>query len=67
MSAYELLLSPISCRGRMLKNRLTSSKCALQGFNIDQAGDFYAGLAKNGAATVTGCCPFLISPTMKEC
>ena len=53
MSAYELLLSPIACRGKTLKNRLTSSKCALQGFTIDQAGDFYAGLAKNGAATVT--------------
>ena len=50
---YELLLSPVSVGGKTLKNRLTSSKCALQGFTIEQAGDFYAGLAKNGAATVT--------------
>ena len=49
---YEMLLSPIQIRGKTLKSRMLSSKCALQNFTMEQAIEFYTGLAKNGAATV---------------
>ncbi len=49
---YELLLSPLQIRSKTLKNRMLSSKCALQCFTMEQAFEFYSGLAKTGAATV---------------
>lgn len=50
---YELLLSPFKIGNVTLKNRIMGSKCALQSFTLEQAREFYAGMAKNGAATVT--------------
>ena len=50
---YERLLSPVQIGSRTLKNHMLGSKCALQSFTLEQAAEFYAGLARNGAATVT--------------
>ena len=50
---YELLLSPFKIGNVTLKNRIMGSKCALQSFTLEQAREFYADMAKNGAATVT--------------
>ena len=50
---YAQLLSPLKIGNVTLKNRMMGSKCALQSFTLDQAREFYADMAKNGAATVT--------------
>lgn len=53
MATYEHLLSPLKIGNVTLKNRIMGSKCALQSFTLEQAREFYADMAKNGAATVT--------------
>ena len=50
---YAHLLSPLKIGNVTLKNRMMGSKCALQSFTLEQAREFYADMAKNGAATVT--------------
>ncbi len=50
---YTRLLSPLKIGNVTLKNRIMGSKCALQSFTLEQAVEFYADMAKNGAATVT--------------
>lgn len=50
---YSHLLSPFKIGNVTLKNRMMGSKCALQSFTLEQAREFYADMARNGAATVT--------------
>ncbi len=51
---YPHLMSPLTIRGKVLKNRMLNSKCAAyQANELELAGDFYENLARNGAATVT--------------
>ena len=57
---YELLLSPFKLGTVTLKNRMMGSKCALQSFTLEQAREFYADMAKNGAATAE--CPIWTAP-----
>lgn len=50
---YSHLLSPFKIGNVTLKNRMMGSKCALQSFTLEQAREFYADMARNGATTVT--------------
>lgn len=52
---YSHLLSPFKIGNVTLKNRMMGSKCALQSFTLEQAREFYADMARNGATTGYRC------------
>ena len=53
MDAYSHILSPVTVRGKTLRNRLLQAKCALMPKSLDDIPDFYIRTAKTGAAMVT--------------
>ncbi len=52
MNPYSRLLSPVTVRGKQLRNRMIQAKCSLPP-RMETLSDFYVNTAKNGASMVT--------------